>query len=386
MELELKERLNLFFSTLNLWPYLKGLRSELPQGAKGYPRDAILRALLAAPLVGISTFTGLVERLESDIRFRYQCGFGIGKVPSIATFSRIFSKITEAELVEKLFNALVEECRQKGILEGNVVAIDSTAVDAYEKKQSKSRSNQTANADWGAKKDSFGNTITWFGYKLHLAVDADSELPIAFEVTPANVNDGEIGTVLIEKAASSIEDSRLKPHYYVMDAGYDQNKNYEAAHQAYAQAIIPLNPRNEKIPPAGMLSNGTPVCSMGYEMVYWGADKNILKFRCPHVLGKVDCPYGSCWCTDSNYGLVKKVNIRDDLRRYSNPHRNTRRWEELYDKRTSVERVNSRLKEYLTANRLHVWGINKVKTHLLLNMIVLLVGALACNKFGQAAA
>lgn len=53
-----------------------------------------------------------------------------------------------------------------------------------------------------------------------------------------------------------------------MDAGYDQLKNYEAAHKNSAQAIIPLNLRNEKEPPAGMTSNGTPVCSMGYEMVY----------------------------------------------------------------------------------------------------------------------
>lgn len=81
-----------------------------------------------------------------------------------------------------------------------------------------------------------------------------------------------------------------------------------------------------------------------------------------------------------------KVNIKEDLRRYSSPHRNTRKWEELYDQRTAVERVNSRLKVHLTANRLHVWGIKKVKTHLLLNMIVLLVGALACKQSLQKAA
>ncbi|MGI5911597.1 MAG: transposase [Syntrophomonadaceae bacterium] len=31
--------------------------------------------------------------------------------------------------------------------------------------------------------------MTWFGYKLHLAVDTASELPVAFELTPANIND-----------------------------------------------------------------------------------------------------------------------------------------------------------------------------------------------------
>ncbi len=37
------------------------------------------------------------------------------------------------------------------------VAIDSAAIHAYEKKQPKRRSEQTGNANWGAKFDSFGN-------------------------------------------------------------------------------------------------------------------------------------------------------------------------------------------------------------------------------------
>ncbi len=112
-------------------------------------------------------------------------------------------------------------------------------------------------------------------------------------------------------------------------------------------------------------------------MVYWGADGDRLKFRCPHVLGKVDCPLGTTACSDSNYGMVLKRNITEDVRRYSNPHRNTRRWTELYNERTAVERCNSRLKVHLTANDAHVSGIEKVTTHVYLNTIVLLASALA---------
>ena len=67
--------------------------------------------------------------------------------------------------------------------------------------QPKSRCQDTGNATWGAKLDSFGNKITWFGYKIHLAVDTASELPVALEVTPAHVNDGDMGPPLIEKVA-----------------------------------------------------------------------------------------------------------------------------------------------------------------------------------------
>jgi len=374
-KLESKEKLPIFFSSLDLRPYAKQLRSSSPQGADGHSREGILRALIAAPLEGIDTFTALHHRLDKDLRFRYQCGLAIDRpAPSISTLSRVFAALTQKQLAEKIFLDLVQFAQEEGVIDGSHQAIDSTAIDAYEKKQPKKRSEHTGNANWGAKFDSFGNKITWFGYKMHLSVDTASELPMAIKVTPAHVNDGEVAPELIEQVA---ERTKSKIEFLIMDGGYDQLKNYESAKNIGAQAIIPLNLRNEKEPPEGISSNGTPRCSMGYEMTYWGADKDQLKFRCPHATGKVDCPLGMAACSSSNYGMVVKVDIKKDVRRYSNPHRDTKRWKELYNERTSVERCNSRMKSFLTANSLHVWGIEKVKTHIYLNAIVLLVSALA---------
>ncbi|GMA62576.1 hypothetical protein GCM10025859_30160 [Alicyclobacillus fastidiosus] len=123
---------------------------------------------------------------------------------------------------------------------------------------------------------------------------------------------------------------------------------------------------------------------MGYDMVYWGADGDRLKFRCPHAVGKVDCPLGIAACSDSNYGMVVKTSITEDVRRYANPHRNTRGWTALYNERTSVERCNSRLKENLTVNDVHIRGIQKVTTYAYLNTIVLLASALAMNAIANA--
>ena len=67
------------------------------------------------------------------------------------------------------------------------------------------------------------------------------------------------------------EDLGWKFKFVMMDAGYDQMKNYEAARNYGAQAIIALNKRGEKEPPAGMSTNGTPRCSMGYDMVVLGS-------------------------------------------------------------------------------------------------------------------
>jgi hypothetical protein len=287
----------------------------------------------------------------------------------------VFQAVVEKELAQELFTDLVNQCRESGIINGEHIAIDSTAIGAYEKKQPKSRSQHTGNANWGAKYDTFGNKLTWFGYKVHLAVDTASELPVALDVTPANVYDGEMAMPLMKE----IHERNWRFKFVMMDAGYDQAKNYAAAREYGAQAIIALNKRGEKEPPAGIASDGTPRCSMGYDMVYWGADGDRLKFRCPHAVGKVDCPLGIAACSDSNYGMVVKKSITEDVRRYSNPHRNTRGWRELYNERTSVERCNSRLKKSLTMDDMHLRGIRKVTAYAYLNAIVLLASAVAAS-------
>ncbi|GMA62169.1 hypothetical protein GCM10025859_26090 [Alicyclobacillus fastidiosus] len=190
---------------------------------------------------------------------------------------------------------------------------------------------------------------------MHLAVDTASELPVALEVTPAHVYDGETAIPLMQVVHEY--DWRFK--FVMIDAGYDQMKNYEAARGHGAPAIIAMNKKGEKEPPVGVSSDGTPRCSMGFDMAYWGTDGERLKFRCPHAAGKVDCPLGTAACSDSNHGMVVKKNIGDDVRRYSSPHRNTRGWRMLYNERTAVERCNARMKKNLTVNDVHVRGVQK---------------------------
>src|SRR5690606_31210399 len=124
--LESRERLPLFFSSLDLRPYAKKLRSASPRGAAGHCRQGILRALLAAPLEGIDTFTTLHRRLELDLRFRYQCGLSLDRpAPSVSTLSRVFDQLVQQNLVQQLFDDLVKQCLEEGIIDGQHVAIDS---------------------------------------------------------------------------------------------------------------------------------------------------------------------------------------------------------------------------------------------------------------------
>jgi transposase, IS5 family len=77
-------------------------------------------------------------------------------------------------------------------------------------------------------------------------------------VTPARMNDGDEGPALMALVAR-----KSKTKFFMLDAGYDQIKSYEAARNVKAQAIIPLNPRNEKEPPAGKPIYRRPASCLG---------------------------------------------------------------------------------------------------------------------------
>lgn len=376
-EYQPKSRLTLLFETLDLHPCLKELPAQSIRGPKGFSRSAMLHALLAKQLYQIPTFTLLVERLERDLSFAHDCGFRICDArPSVATFSRFYHHLSQTGALGKLFESLVRQGLEKELIQTGAIAIDASQINAYEKaRPRKHLTEEETAATWGAKRDTDGNKITWFGYKLHVAVDAQSELPLSLTVTPAHRNDSTQAIPLMEQLP-------IQPQVYCMDMGYDITPIYEKAHRLGAKAIIPLNRRGEIEPPAGLDENRTPVCSMGYPMVYWGADakRGELKFRCPHVCGKVNCPQGSSWCSSSSYGMVVKRKITEDARSVSLPHRTSRKWKELYNLRTSVERVFSRLKELLGANSLKIRGLQKVTAHLTLCCIVLLAGTLALNR------
>jgi hypothetical protein len=89
-----------------------------------------------------------------------------------------------------------------------------------------------------------------------------------------------------------------------------------------------------------------------HEMAYIGheAKRGTLKYRCPAMHRKWDCPcHGRC-NKDKCYGLTVRVKQSLDLRRFPPIPRATRTFERLYKGRTASERVQARLKIF--------WGVD----------------------------
>lgn len=350
------------------------------RGPKGYSARTLISSLIAMQVNKIKTFKDLVLNLKENPVLRYNCGFEVlGKVPSTSTFSRFLDKISSTTYLEEDFTEIVKKAITSKIIDGENIAIDSTQINSYEKAKPTSKlKNDSISANWGAKRDTNGNTIKWFGYKLHILSDCKSELPMSILISPANFHDGRLAAPLITKYKNTFNE--INTSNYIMDSGYDYLSLYRfIIDEVKSNPIIAYNKRGTKAAPEGFNDSFEPICSMGYPLVYWGKDNNYLKYRCPHATGHINCPHGSNWCSKSNYGLTLKFNYKKDGRLHSYPPRASTEWQLLYNKRTSIERCNSRLKEQLNVNNIRCHGILKVKTIALLSCISLIAGTLAVN-------
>jgi len=371
---------------------ISSLEREHWTGRKGYSVRGMWSALVAGLLHQCNSLAEVVRLLERDKDTRMVCGFSKDNLPGEDALGRFLKKLTRHEdLIEKCFAELVVELRQLLPGFGEKLAVDSTDIKAYANGHHKSPSDPDAR--WGAKGaghhagPSQGNAdkegkqakqrdlYYWFGYKLHLVVDAVYELPVSFALTPANESDTKQMAELLKKAGADQEET--KPRAVIADKGYDSQDNYQFIYsQCKSAPIIPIRDRKNEQLPDICNAKGTPTCSCGLEMAYWGRDGKYLKYRCPQAVGKGECK-SRFRCTSSPYGYVLKLPIATDPRRHPPVPRESLKWQRLYRMRTAIERVNSRVKELLGLGKITVRGIGKVTIRAILSLLVMLAAGVS---------
>ncbi|MEK7778264.1 MAG: transposase [Chloroflexota bacterium] len=371
---------------------LATLEREHWTGRKGYSVRGMWSGLVAGLWHKCRSIADVVRLLKRNREVRLVCGFSKDHMPGEDALRRFVKKLVKHEdLVEECFCGLVERLRQLLAGFGSKLAVDSTEIEAYANGHRKTPADPDAR--WGAKSKGGGSKESagegsesrgkgkkrdlhwWFGYKLHLAVDVVYELPASFVLTPANKSDTEQMAPLLKKAVGDKAGAKLEA--LIGDKGYDSQDNCRLVYEGYgALPIIPIRERADMQLPDICNAKGTPTCVAGLEMVYWGRDGKYLKYRCPAVVGKAKCPATSP-CTASGYGYVLKLSIADDPRRHPPLPRETKKWARLYRLRTSVERVNSRLKEQLGLDRITLRGQAKVTLTAVLSLVVMLGAAVS---------
>ncbi len=377
LKLRLNDPIKIIFDHIDwsfIHPLVNGRYS--PQGAEGYDPISLFKAQLLIYLGEVNSDRKLASALRYDGRLCLLCGFNFLKTPSNGTFTNFRDRLGE-DIFYEILHRLIAQAIVLKVIRGGDTAIDSTHLWAYSHRFGKKtcsckgkchcpRSYSDTDAQWGAKSKDY----SFFGYKVHLIVDAKSQLPLEVEVTPANVADATQAKPLLKGAKEKHPENPIDTS--AMDSAYDSYENYRfAIEEIGAAPIIAINPRGgiDAITRGSLYlsEDGSYTCVTGFKVVYWGKDKKRgrLKFRCPAAVGRCQCLFRST-CSLSHYGKTFYLHPNRDYRLIGPIPRGTDLWQEKYNARTSVERAYSEEKGSHRLANPRVRGLSKVKIHVYL--------------------
>jgi hypothetical protein len=232
--------------------------------------------------------------------------------------------------------------------------------------------------------------VEWFGYKLHLLVDVTHEVALAYHVTDTKAGDNERIEALVEQARANLPlDRPIRTLAY--DKAADDIKVHERLYEEQIKPVIqnrscwPKDGEREKVIggriPLHVVHDeaGTVYCydtaspePIRRAMNYAGheASRGTLKYRCPAKVEGFRCASDEKCNAGKSYGLTVRVPQEMDLRRFPSIPRGTKQFERLYKGRTSVERVNARLKVFWGIDDGNVVGSRRFHAHVGAVMVV----------------
>ena len=327
---------------------IEGLVASWPGGVGRPARhwQAIARAFVAKAVFNLNATRQLLDRLSVDVSLRRICGWESQReIPHESQFSRAFAEFAASELPQRLHEALIQATQQERSI-GHILR-DSTEIEAREKplrtpisitpakpvgKRGRPKKGEPSlppeptrlerqaamtleqmlddlprAANVGSKNNSKGYKETWIGYKLHLDV-ADGQIPISCILTSASLHDSQAAIPLARLTAQ-----RITHLYDLMDSAYDARLIHEQVRGLGQIPIIDAHPRRDAAQKA--------------ELQAEAKRRKLLNF-----------------------------NFAEDVR---------------YRERTTVERVNARLKDEFGGRTVRVRGNAKAMCHLMFGIVAL---------------
>ncbi len=323
---------------------------------------------LAKSLYAIPTWSKVVALVADHWKLQRVLGCE-GDPPSQWAAYRFAAKLREnGAAVERCIDSVVEGLRERFPTYGRDIAIDASDMPAYGNGQRFTAFGHLRerysdpDASWGHRSAvSTRKGGGFYGYKLHLAVDVATDLPVAWMVQSAKSSESLFSAPLIDTARRR----GLFADTAAMDRGYDITRVYGECGERDCLPVIPLRQtdgvkRGDHLPPS---------CSHGV-WTFAGSDRNrgASKWRCPSG----ECAPASTWIkADRKFPLIP---------------RDTKRWRAAYRKRGAVEREFGRLKHEWALGPLRVRGLERVRLHADLTILTKLACALARARAATSAA
>ncbi len=376
-----------------------------------YPQRALWRSVVACAALGHHGPASLIRELRRNAELRQVCGFDpvlLDKaIPPDYVFSRFYARLEQfPEMVGEIFETLVKAMGELLPEMGRDLAVDSKALTA--------RGPRSGDADVGTKRYESvradgtvqEKTESWYGWKLHLLVDADTELPLSFEVTRASVGDSPRLMALVESYEKNQPTLHARGETISADKAYDDGADKARLFERHAMAPL-IPPRDTTATRTG--DGMQPLDAQSHDTIYLSAtgqvlcrvapfepdvkkayapmqfsgyekDRDTLKFRCPATAHGVVCENrAACRCRptvrDGAWGRVVRVPRTRDTRVLLPIHHHSRNFARAYKKRTSVERVFSRLDNVHGFEDAIVQSRRRMETRVSLSLIAMLATA-----------
>jgi hypothetical protein len=369
-----------FMATVPDAVLLEGLRQWRGRGRDDYPVRVLWGCVLLTIVLRHPSFEACLGELSRNEGLRRLIGIeSESRVPkkwNLSRFLDVLGQEPHRSELRRIFDAMAT--RLAGIVPdlGRHVAGDATALHARRKKEAGQKQEEAdglpqpcgGRKEYRDEQDKVVNIYEWFGYKLHLLVDVQHEVALAYTVTSANAGDGETLPTLLKQGQENLPEQRIETLAY--DKAADDNHVHRLLNKERIKPVI-QNRGLWKEEPERLLpghdgrSNivydeaGTVYCydrtsepMVRHRMAYIGYEPRYetLKYRCPARHEGWPCPHDEVCNAHKSYGKCVRVKREFDLRRFPAIPRATKKFERLYKGRTSVERVNGRLKIF--------WGVD----------------------------
>ncbi len=401
------ERLRLVIEYMPDEELMQKLEKERGLGRDDYPVRGMWNAILAGIVYQHVSIESLRRELLRNGQLRDMCG--LSKVPTSWAFTRFLGKLLSLEEeINAIFDKLVEKIAVLLPDFGANLALDGKAIETHarpHKKEEKKTADgrRDTDADFGKKvyhgqrEDGtfWEKVVSWFGYKLHLLVDTDYELPVAFTVTKASAAEAPQAHLLLDQVEKTHPQILTRDEHLMGDKGYDDGKLITRLWDDYdIKPVIDIRNMWQDGEQTRVVNGMTDVvydyCGNVYcypeadqkrQMAYGGfeQDRETLKYRCPAEHYGIECKSNDT----CSVGKAVRIPMEEDRRVFTPVARSSYKWENLYKKRTAVERVNSRLDVSFGFENHYIRGLKKMRLRMGLALCVMLAMALGRIKENQ---
>ena len=210
-------------------------------GAGRPPRKplGIFKALMIKQLRHIQSDRELYRRLWNDEALREICNIEEKEKPyHPSQLTRFRNKVGPEKLTD-IMNSLIRELLEVNIIKGETLALDATFIKAWSRRDPADDSHGYSDPESRVGRDGKSYDL---GYKAHIAVDADSDMPLAVVVASANENEKKHTEELLGNASLVVEGFRV----VVADSQYSSRRVRDCVSEFGAEPVIPYQSNHRR--------------------------------------------------------------------------------------------------------------------------------------------